>query len=476
MAEGFNPLQYRITTRNGQPFLIENGNSNIFTGLLPATYNFQVEDACGNFLNSPFEILNPNPLAITANTVTCNGQTLTMSAPNFSFFQYEWWKDNNTTNILSTTSTLTLTPFNSATHNGIYHVRVSYTGNPNSCLNQVLDYTVNVTNVPPNAGTGGSFAYCGRQGNIDLFTLLQGSYDTGGTWEEMTSSGALSTNVWNTTAVPYGSYEFRYHVDGSCSTFEEAFINITINEIPEVPIASADTVVCEGGNLQLYATTVSNATYNWTGPNGFTSTTQNPILNNISPSINGTYTVSSTRNNCLSLTSSVAVVVNALPQFELGQGCADNQYLVIATPIAGSFDPLMATYTWTGPNGFASAVNPINITGGDAGVYNLTVSDPNGCTFSQSIEVVRNICFIPNVITPNSDTTNDSFNLAGFEVDRIEIYNRWGRMVYEKDNYINEWHGQNMSGERLPDSTYYYVLSLRTGENKAGWVFVSSGN
>jgi len=476
MAEGFAPLQYRITTRNGQPFLIENGNSNIFSGLLPATYNFQVEDACGNFLNSPFEILNPNPLEITANTITCDGENLTMSAPNFSFFQYEWWKDNNTTNILSTASSLSFTPFNSAAHNGTYHVRITYAGNQNSCLNQVLDYTIEINNIPPHAGIGGSFTYCGRQGNIDLFALLQGTYDTDGTWEEMTSSAALNNNIWNTASVPYGSYEFRYRVTGSCNVVEEAFINITINEIPGVPIASADSVACEGGNLQLYATTVANATYSWTGPNGFTSTAQNPTLTNISPSINGTYTVSSTRNNCLSQTSSVEVVVNALPQFELSQGCVENQYMVTATPINGSFDVLTATYNWAGPNGFSSNVNPINVTGGDAGAYNLTVEDENGCTFSQSIEVVRNICFIPNVITPNSDTTNDSFNLAGFEVDRIEIYNRWGRKVYEKNNYINEWHGQNMKGERLPDSTYYYILSLRSGENKAGWIFVSSGN
>lgn len=62
LAEGLNPLQYRITTKNGQPFAVDNGNSNMFSGLEAATYNFQVEDACGNLLNSAFEIVNPNPL------------------------------------------------------------------------------------------------------------------------------------------------------------------------------------------------------------------------------------------------------------------------------------------------------------------------------------------------------------------------------------------------------------------------------
>ncbi|MBF6640405.1 gliding motility-associated C-terminal domain-containing protein [Flavobacterium sp. J49] len=476
MAVGFDPLQYRITLKNGQPFLVENGNSNIFTGLEPATYNFQVQDACGNFLNSAFEIVNPNPLEITANQVFCDGDNLTLSVPNFSFFQYQWWKDNDTTNILSTTSSLNFNPFNAAANNGTYHVSISYSNNPNSCLNQVLSYVVLVTNIPPNAGNSGSFSYCGRQGTIDLFSLLQsqGNYDSGGTWDEMTSSGTLSGNLWNTGTVPYGSYEFRYHVDGSCSLFDEAFINIIIYEIPAIPVASVDSIICESGSLQLYATTILNGTYQWTGPNGFMSTEQNPIISNLSADNNGTYTVSASQNGCQSGTSSVAVLVNALPQFDLSQNCIQSEYVVTATPIAGSFDASMATYAWTGPNNFTAAQNPIVITGGEVGLYNLTVTDVNGCSASQTIDVVRTICFIPNVITPNDDTTNESFNLAGFEVDRIEIYNRWGRKVYEKNNYIDEWHGQNMNGERLPDSTYYYILNLRTGENKAGWIFLSA--
>jgi gliding motility-associated-like protein len=165
-------------------------------------------------------------------------------------------------------------------------------------------------------------------------------------------------------------------------------------------------------------------------------------------------------------------MVNPLPAFDLSQDCVENDYLVTATPIANSFDVLTANYSWTGPNNFSETQNPIVITGSATGLYNLTVTI-DGCSVTQSIDVVRTICYIPNVITPNDDSTNDSFNLLGFEVDRIEIYNRWGRKVYEKNNYIDEWHGQNMKGERLPDSTYYYILSLRTGKNKVGWIFVS---
>lgn len=469
LAEGFAPLQYRITTRNGQAFLVENGNSNIFTGLIPATYNFQVEDACHNVLNSVFEISNPNPLVIAANTINCDGENLTLSVPDFSFFQYEWWKDNNATAILSTSSSLSFTPFNSVANNGTYHVRITYTNSQSSCLNQVLDYTVSINNTPPEAGVGGTYQYCGSQGTVNLFSLLQGPYDAGGVWTEVTSSGALSGNDWNSTGVNYGSYQFRYRVDGSCNQFEEAFVNITINEIPQVPAATVDNVICEGSDLHLYATGAGSAAYHWTGPNGFTSTQQNPVINNVSPANSGFYTVYATQNNCQSGTSSVEAVVNVLPQVELNQGCIEGAYVVTATPNLNTL-----TYSWTGPQNFASNQNPIVITRGEIGLYSVMVTDENGCSASQSIEVDRTICFIPNVITPNGDFTNDNFNLAGFEVDRIEIYNRWGRKVYEKNNYINEWHGQNMNGERLPDSTYYYILNLRSGENKTGWVFVSN--
>lgn len=55
-AIGVAPLIYRITQKNGLPFVLENVNSSVFLGLEAATYNFQVEDPCGNILNSDWQI------------------------------------------------------------------------------------------------------------------------------------------------------------------------------------------------------------------------------------------------------------------------------------------------------------------------------------------------------------------------------------------------------------------------------------
>jgi gliding motility-associated-like protein len=152
----------------------------------------------------------------------------------------------------------------------------------------------------------------------------------------------------------------------------------------------------------------------------------------------------------------------------------NNIFSLLVTPIDHSFTVENATYSWTGPNGFSSAANPISLAGNPPGLYQVTVTNTEGCQETHAIPISSTVCSIPNVFTPNDDTTNDTFNLSGLDVQRIEIYSRWGRLVYEQNNYIDQWHGQNMHGGELPDSTYYYILYLRTGEEKQGWVYKSS--
>lgn len=465
-AVGIQPLIYRITQKNGLPFSIQNGNSSVFLGLPAAVYNFQVEDACGNILNSLFEVPRPFNLEITP-IGFCNGQPGSLTLPNFSIFQYEWWKDNDTTTLLSTTNTLEFPTFNSVTDVGVYHVRVRYTGNPNSCIDFVLDFTISPNATNPNAGQNNAVTYCGNQGIIDLFSLLQGSYDSGGVWTEVTNSGTLNNSLWNSSAVATGSYQFQYHVEGFCSTSDDAIVAITIKSLPQTPTASVNPINCNSQDLNLFATYIPNAVYNWSGPNNFVSTAQNPVISSASTINSGTYTVGVSENGCQSGLSSVEVVIENLPNFELESYCQNSSYKVIATP-----ENSTNTYNWVGPNNFSSTENPIIITNLDTGSYQVIVTNSEGCSLTKSIEVKSTICEIPNFISPNDDEFNDFFNLAGFDVEKLEVYNRWGKLVYNQNDYIDQWHGQNNDGGILPDSTYYYCVYLRSGEVKHGWVFV----
>jgi large repetitive protein len=80
---------------------------------------------------------------------------------------------------------------------------------------------------------------------------------------------------------------------------------------------------------------------------------------------------------------------------------------------------------------------------------------------------------IPNAITPNNDRFNDSFDLSGCEVTKLQIFNRYGVEVNKYDNYSNQWIGDNRNGKPLPDGTYFYVVEIKDGTSKSGWVFVT---
>ena len=82
------------------------------------------------------------------------------------------------------------------------------------------------------------------------------------------------------------------------------------------------------------------------------------------------------------------------------------------------------------------------------------------------------LCAIPKGISPNDDGLNDYFDLSGFDVKELKIFNRYGLEVYSQSAYKKEWYGQDFKGNVLPAATYYYVILQTTGESKTGWVYL----
>lgn len=103
----------------------------------------------------------------------------------------------------------------------------------------------------------------------------------------------------------------------------------------------------------------------------------------------------------------------------------------------------------------------------------VTVTNENGCQKKKNIEIAAdNLCMIPKGISPNGDGLNDFLSLEHFNVDNLAIYNRYGEIVYEKKDYINEWNGQSKNGKRLPTATYYYHITTKKGESFTGWIYL----
>lgn len=104
------------------------------------------------------------------------------------------------------------------------------------------------------------------------------------------------------------------------------------------------------------------------------------------------------------------------------------------------------------------------------GSYGLEVTDTlTGCWDIFELTVSEQNCdlTIPNVFTPNGDNINDKFeitNLEHYPNSHIVIYNRWGKKVFEHNDYYNNW----WDGKGSPDGVYYYVLIYtRLGEKKS---------
>jgi gliding motility-associated-like protein len=87
---------------------------------------------------------------------------------------------------------------------------------------------------------------------------------------------------------------------------------------------------------------------------------------------------------------------------------------------------------------------------------------------------------IPNGFSPNGDGKNDQFVIEGLNPHlglRIEIFNRWGTVVYVNNNYNNDWDGTaNVSaslGSNLPIGSYFFVLRIKdTKEELSGDIFM----
>ena len=91
----------------------------------------------------------------------------------------------------------------------------------------------------------------------------------------------------------------------------------------------------------------------------------------------------------------------------------------------------------------------------------LEASNEFNCydTSCAEIKINPEEIIIPNIFSPNDDQINDEFKIKGIN-NRfgIEIYNRWGELVFEEKPYLNNWNGISFKGTELNEGQYYYFL------------------
>jgi gliding motility-associated-like protein len=89
--------------------------------------------------------------------------------------------------------------------------------------------------------------------------------------------------------------------------------------------------------------------------------------------------------------------------------------------------------------------------------------------------------FVPTGISPNGDGLNDEFyipDLKGYANLQIQVFTQWGNLVYDDNQYQNNWNGYankgNQSGNLLPAGVYYYLIkAVGSDINLAGYLFIN---
>ncbi len=197
---------------------------------------------------------------------------------------------------------------------GVYTVQVVETSSQ-TCVGDPITLAVTVVATPTVANAGPDQTLCGT-----LTATLAGNTPTAGTgtWTQVGGTGTITfTDAGNPTtgitASEYGTYVLRWTISNLPCTDSFDEVTITLNP-PVVATATSNSPVCEGGVLELYCD-VNGATYSWTGPNGFTSSLQNPTITGVTPAASGTYTVVVTNipGGCPDATDDTDVVIHPKP-------------------------------------------------------------------------------------------------------------------------------------------------------------------
>jgi hypothetical protein len=235
--------------------------------------------------------------------------------------------------------------------------------------------TATVTVVQSGALPGATASVSGAINCTTNSVTLLGNSGTSGVSYSWSGPNSFTSTAQNPVVSTTGTYTLTVT---NSSTGCQSIASTTVTQNTTAPGATASaggTLNCTNTSVTLSgSSSTSGVTYNWSGPNSFTSASQNPLV-----TTPGTYTLTVTNpaNGCTSTANTIVSQSETLP----GASAGVNGTLtcsVTSVTLTGSSPTSGVTYSWSGPNSFAStAQNPSVST---AGTYTLTVTNPlNNC-------------------------------------------------------------------------------------------------
>ncbi|MFN8117405.1 MAG: gliding motility-associated C-terminal domain-containing protein [Bacteroidia bacterium] len=450
-------------------------------------YTISVTNPVGNCVTSQtLAILYPpltTTVAVTPTTVTlCQGNNTTFTASGAA--NYNWYYNSGGTLVpISTASVINVTPPAAGTNTYVVtgtpicpsgtsdtqivtvnvtplaNILITPLADVTKCLNKDFIFHPVTASVPTN--TAATYAYS--------WTTLPGGAPAPGV--NTSSSYTTSSNVTTTLVVS---------VSAPCSNPTSDTV-VVKNLADDLGITVSNSITtCPNTAFTLTSTTSGgNAPYFYTWTLGTNTLATSPDVSGTSPGTGGAYTISVTVMDSCSYVHSNTQIINVLPN-TLNVSILDSSSTCGGTPFtlnAQAFNGYPNyTYVWTMGGSQLSNSQGLSSTSPTAeGNYSVFVTATDSCGYQATDIQLINVlppCMveIPNVITPNGDTHNDFFKIKNIEYHpntKVTIFDRWGKKVFESNNYNNEWKGDGVS-----DGTFFYVIEVPEDKKYSGYITI----
>jgi len=420
--------------------------------------NYQVvfsRNGCTSAASNVNVVINNIPSAPTAgnNGPLCAGQILSLTASLMSGASYNWSGPNSFTASTQNPTRNSLSLIDA----GIYSVVATVNG----CASPAANTTVVITNSTPTPTASSNGPLCPGQ-NLQLTAtgMLGAIFSWVG--PKGFSSNQQNPVVLNVSDSNAGIYSVTASTT-ACGTSSAANTTLAVNALPAAPNVGNNSPVCEGQNLNLTASPIAGATYFWTGPNGYSSNLQNPIVNNMTKIKGGAYSVYVTVIGCgtsgISNSNALVRSMPSAPNTSSNSPVCFGDSLILSSSNT-NIGP-NANYAWTGPNNFSANGATVKINSAlltDAGLYNVNVSD-SGCTSGNS-SVNATVKNLPSAPTPSSNApicAGANLNLQATSVSGATYV--WSG----PDNFNSATQNPGVIGTSNANAGLYIVKSLVNG-------------
>ncbi len=474
---GSDPFTFTWEDENSQVV----GNSLNITGLSGGEYTLTVLDVndC-QAVFGPFEVeAFPAPLIFDENVFitgeNCdmeNGSIEDISVNGTGSLQYRWYNGSGDT----VSANLLLNNASS----GTYFLLVR---DENGCETIGGPYTL-----PPISGP------IVNEDNLDI--IPEGCYQGNGAIEGLQVTGnsgltyewqdqdgnIVSGDTSYIENLSSGTYTLYIQDAAGCETVAGPY-EITNEGEPISVTASATTPVCSGDSLHLYVD-FPGGSYEWQGPNGYSSDDQNPVIYPVETDQSGMYEVFvSSPYNCQdNSTVDVEVLESAEVTLEISASAnpiyPGEEVAFTADPVNPGINP---TYEWlingeVVSSGISNTYTTSSITGDAEVICRLYTEE--SCFIPESAKsntlniYVRSVeIYLPNSFYPNSTRGNNEFkviSISSYIADyEMNIYNRWGQNVFSSGDPTEGWDG-NYDGKEAPAGVYVYVINYTVYDADTG--------